>query len=226
MESANPVDTCQAKKINHEKRKDLALDVIKNKKTIADAAKENNVSRKFVHSLKDKAVDAVNQAFDPKTATDENVLFNLPVTKSWLEQFSLSLTLNCRSSIRGIQKVLMDLFDHPLSFGTIQNQINDSKPKAKMINDNQDLAPIKLAAEDEMFHYNKPILTGIDIQSLYCFMLSSEQNRDFDTWGVNLLDLKNQGLNSERVIADDASSIRAANQYVLALPDLPWMLTL
>ncbi len=106
MESANPVDTCQAKKINHEKRKDLALDVIKNKKTIADAAKENNVSRKFVHSLKDKAVDAVNQAFDPKTATDENVLFNLPVTKSWLEQFSLSLTLNCRSSIRGIQKVL------------------------------------------------------------------------------------------------------------------------
>lgn len=219
MESANPVDTCHAKTIDHEKRKDLALDVIRNKKSIADTAKENNVSRKFVHSIKDKAVDAVNQAFENKSENDDKVLFNLPVTTSWLEQLSLSLTLNCRSSIRGIQKLLIDVFDHPLSFGTIQNQISDAKPKAKMINDNQDLAPIKLAAEDEMFHYNKPILTGIDIQSLYCFMLSSEQNRDFDTWGVNLLDLKDQGLNPERVIADDASSIRAANQY--AFPGMP-----
>ena len=157
MESANPVDTCQAKKINHEKRKDLALDVIKNKKTITDTAKENNVSRKFVYSIKDKAVDAVNQAFDPKSEKDDKVLFYLPVTKLWLCQLIMCLLLHCRASFRGVIKVFADMFDYEISIGTIHNISKDATQKAKGINAKQDLSSVKLAAHDEIFHLNKPI---------------------------------------------------------------------
>ena len=210
---ANAMDASQ--------KQSLALAALNSSTSISQLSRENNVSRQFVYRQKEKALAAIDTTYEPidTSLTNDKVLFNLPVTASWLEQFSLSLTMHCRSSIRGIQKVLTDAFDHSLSFGTIHNQINDAKSKAKSINDNQNLSSIKLTAEDEMFHYNKPILTGIDIPSLYCFLLSSEQNRDFETWGINLLDLKDQGLNPERVIADDASSIRSANKYVY--PNMP-----
>lgn len=53
-----------------------------------------------------------------------------------------------------------------MSYGSIHNIVSGAKVKAKAINENQDLKNIRLAAQDEMFHYNKPILTGVDIPSL------------------------------------------------------------
>ena len=55
---------------------------------------------------------------------------------------------------------------------------------------NDDLSNIKLPAQDEKFQYNKPVLAGIDIPSLYCYLLVYEEHRDFETWGTHLLDLK------------------------------------
>lgn len=132
----------------------------------------------------------------------------------------LALTLNCRASYRGVQKTLSDVLDYSISLGSIHNTIKDAKSKAAIINAKQDLSPIKLAAEDEMFHDNKPILTGIDIPSLYCYLLTAESDREFDTWGTHLLDLQKQGLNPERVFGDDVGNIRAAHQYVY--PKVPY----
>ena len=218
MEPTHYNNSFPAKSIPDEERKQLALKIIKNEKSITELAAKKNVSRKFIHSLKDKATQAIDQCFEPK-ATEEDVLFYLPITLSWLCQFILCLTLHCRANIRGIQKVLTEAFDYSRSFGGIQNIINDAKSKAKQINNQQDLGSVKLAAEDEMFHYNNPVLTGVDIRSLYCYLLSDESNRDFDTWGTHLLDLQKQGLTPERVISDDSSTIRAANQYVY--PHMP-----
>ena len=50
-----------AKTINNEERKRLTLDLIKGKQSITYASKENNVSRKFLHTLKNKALDAVDE---------------------------------------------------------------------------------------------------------------------------------------------------------------------
>lgn len=178
------------------------------------------VSRKFVYQQQDKAINAVNDAFEPAAKKPEKVLFYLPITFSWFCQLILCLVFHCCANHRGIQKLLRDAFDHDISYGSIHNIINDAKVKAKTINAKQELTNIKLAAQDEMFHYNKPILTGVDIRSLYCYLLSPEQNRDFDTWGIHLLDLKERGLNPERVFGDDASSIQAAHHYVY--PNTPY----
>jgi len=81
MESTNNSTSCAAQLLNHEKRKHLALTVIKNKHTITEVADNNNVSRKFIHGLKDKAIASINQCFEPKDPEEDKVLFYLPVTK-------------------------------------------------------------------------------------------------------------------------------------------------
>ncbi len=209
-----------AKRLDSNQRKQLALNAMSKSEAIATIAQDHEVSRKFVYQQKDKAINAVNDAFEPVTQKTEKVLFYLPVTFTWLCQLILCLVLHCRASHRGVRKVLMDVFDHPLSLGTIHHVVQDAKRQAKAINEQQDLSHITLAAQDETFHYNKPVLTGIDIRSLYCYLLAPEKQRDLDTWGIHLLDLKNQGFNPERVLGDDASSIRSSLQYVY--PDVPY----
>ena len=63
------------------------------------------------------------------------------------------------------------------------------------------------------------MLAGIDIPSLYCYLLTQEAHRDADTWGIHALDLVIQNFNPERVIADDGSGLRAGLKMVF--PDLP-----
>lgn len=45
-------------------------------------------------------------------------------------------------------------------------------------------------------------------------------DRGSDTWGIHLLDLKEQGFRPERVFGDDADGLRAAHQYVY--PTVPY----
>ncbi len=112
----------------------------------------------------------------------------MPITAKWLCQFILCIVLHCKGSYRGIQKTLRDAFDYDMSIGKIHSIISDAKIKSHDLNMHQDLSTIKLAAQDELFHHNKPAIAGIDIPSLYCYLLSYEDNRDADTWGVHLLD--------------------------------------
>lgn len=219
MKPANAFNSHNAKLITHDDRKNIALTVIRNQKTITELANENNVSRKFVHGLKNTALDCIDQSFAPDSKNDNLVLFNLPVTKSWLKQFSLSLSLNCRSSFRGINKVLSDVFDYDISIGTIHNISDEATQKAKAMNTAQDLSQVTLGAHDEIFHRNKPILAGVDIPSLYCYLLSEETHRDSDTWAIHLWDLEKQGLNPERFFADDGDGLRAGHNLVF--PKIP-----
>lgn len=208
-----------AKRLDSTQKKQLAFDAMNPLTSVTDLSHRHNVSRKFIHQQKNKAIEAVNDAFDDDKKT-EKVLFYLPITFAWLSQLILCLVFHCRANHRGIQKLLRDAFDHEISFGSIHNIINDAKSKANVLNQQQDLGSIKLAAQDEMFHYNKPVLTGIDIPSLYCYLLSAEQDREFDTWGTHLLDLQDKGLHPDRVFGDDAKALRAAHRYVY--PKVPY----
>ena len=114
---------------------------------------------------------------------------------------------------------MRNLFDFNCSLGNVSNIIQSVIPSAKSINENQDLSNIKLCAQDEMFQHNQPVLTGVDIPSLYCYLLSLNDQRDGDTWAIHLLDLQKQGFNPERVFADDGSGLRAGHQYVF--PNTP-----
>jgi len=195
MNIATQSQSYNAKLMNANQKKALALTALNKEQPLSSLAQTNNVSRKFIYKQKNKALNAINESFTPADKK-EKVLFYLPVTFSWLCQFILCLLFHCRANHRGIQKVLSDAFDHYISLGGIHNIIDEAKTKAKTINEKQDLKNIKLTAQDETFHYNKPILTGIDIRSLYCYLLSPERDRDFDTWEIHLLDLKKTKIKS------------------------------
>ena len=62
-------------------------------------------------------------------------------------------------------------------------------------------------------------MVGIDAQSTFCFLLSREEHRDADTWGIRLMELVDRGFASEATIADFASGLRAGHQE--ALPEVP-----
>ena len=64
-----------------------------------------------------------------------------------------------------------------------------------------------------------PVLVGVDAQSTFCFLLSPEEHRDADTWGIRLLELVDRGFAPEATIADFASGLRAGHQE--ALPEVP-----
>ena len=145
--------------------------------------------------------------------------FGPPVTKAWLRQLVLGLVLTCHSSTRGVVELLRDVFDFRISLGTMHNIVHSAVAQAQRINPQYDLSIIVIGLRDEIFQAGDPVLVGVDAISTFCFLLSLEQHRGADTWGVRLLELVDQGFASKATIADFGSGLRAGHQE--ALPEVP-----
>ena len=192
-------------------RQEIAVKVLAKQEPISHLAKQEQVSRKFLYQQKEIAEGALKTAFD-KPEKEREVLYYLPVTQQWLFQLILALILICHCSYRGIKELLRDLFDYSVSIGTIHNRVIEAVQKARKINQDQDLSPIKVPLLDELFEGNQPVLTGVDSDSTYCFLLEAVEHRDEDTWGWYLLEASAQGLNPDYTIADAGSGIRAGQK--------------
>ena len=94
---------------------DRGLQALAGTQTITALADDFAVSRKFVYQQADTAQAALDDAFTPSATADDQVLFSLPVTKAWLRQATLGLTLICHSSYRGVVEFCRDLLDVDLS---------------------------------------------------------------------------------------------------------------
>ncbi|MEJ7715962.1 MAG: hypothetical protein WKF40_09810 [Thermoleophilaceae bacterium] len=169
------------------------------------------MSRKFVYQQTHKARAALDDAFSPATPDDE-VLFELAVTKAWLRQVIVGLTLICRSSYRGVVEFLRDLLGVPVSVGCVHDVLQAATRQASAINHDQDLSGIRVGLHDEIFQGATPVLAGVDAASTYCYLLAAEQHRDADTWGVHLLDAAEQGLRPDYTIADAGQGLRAGQK--------------
>jgi len=208
-----------AKAMTPPRRRQLAVEALAGTETISGLAGEHAVSRKFVYRQAAKAEEALDAAFSPADADDQKVLFHLPVTKAWLQQLILSLTLTCHSSQRGVVELLADVFDYPISVGTVHNVLQGAVAEARSCNEQQDLGGVRIGAHDEIFQKGRPVLVGVDADSTYCYLLSLEDHRDADTWGVRLLELQDRGFQPEATIADAGKGIRAGQ--ALAMPEVP-----
>lgn len=208
-----------AKAMTAGQRRQLALDALARTATISHLAGQHEVSRKFVYQQSAKADEALDAAFLPASGEDQKVLFHLPVTKAWLQQLILGLTLTCHSSLRGVTELLGDVFDYRISHGTVHNVLQAAIAQARSYNEQQDLSRVRIGAHDEIFQSGRPVLVGVDTYSTYCYLLSLEDHRDAETWGVRLLDLKPQSFRPEAIIADAGSGLRAGQ--ALAMPEVP-----
>src|SRR5882724_12396214 len=120
-----------------EQRRQLAVDALTGQ-SITALADQHQVSRKFIYQQTAKAQHALDDAFAPPPPSGEEVLFYLPVTRAWLRQLIVGLTLLCHSSFRGIVELLHDLFDCPVSIGTVHNIISAAVAQARRHNATQD----------------------------------------------------------------------------------------
>ena len=161
---------CVASSLPFCHRQELAVKVISKQEPVSHIARNEQVSRKFLYKQKSIAQTALLRAFEKKEK-DEQVLYHLPVTKKWIFQLILGLIFICHSSYRGVVSLLRDLFDYPISIATVHNRLKEVVPGARKINKSTDLSPIEVASLDELFHSNHPILTGVDNESSYCFLL-------------------------------------------------------
>jgi hypothetical protein len=166
--------------------------------------------RKFIYQQTHKARTGFDDAFSP-AMPDGAVLFELAVTKAWLRQVIVGLTLICRSSYRGVIEFLRDLLGMPVSLGCVHDVLQAATRKASAINQGQDLSGIRVGLHDEIFQGATPVLAGVDAASTY-YLLAAEHRRDADTWGVHLLDAAAQGLDPDYTIADAGQGLRAGQR--------------
>ena len=195
-----------------------SIEVLSKTEPISHLAAQHQVSRKFLYQQGQKANEALDATFS-STTDEPEVLFYLPITKTWLWQLILGLILICHCSYRGVVELLRDLFDLPISVGTIHNRLQGAAQKASAINLTQDLSAIQVGLHDEIFQGSQPVLVGVDASSTYCYLLAAAEHRDEDTWGVHLLDAGKQGLNPDYTIADAAEGLRAG--LAVAWPKTP-----
>lgn len=207
-----------AQRLLPRQRQDLAVRALAGAETVAELARQQDVSRKFLYQQIHTAEAALDQAFTPPAPGDD-VLFHLPVTKHWIEQLVLGLVLTCHSSYRGVVALLDDLFDYPLALGTVHNIVHGAVAQARWINRQYDLSTIAVGAHDEIFQAEEPVLVGVDTDSTFCYLLSLEEHHDAETWGIRLLELADRGFAPAAIVADAGAALRAGQE--LALPAVP-----
>jgi hypothetical protein len=211
---------CAAARMGPPQRRDLSLEALRRTAPLTQLATRHAVSRKFVYEQMAKATAAVDQAFPAAGVSEKQVLFQLPVTRDWLEQLVLSLTLICHSSFRGVQELLETMFDaKDLSLGSIPNVLQQAIDRARQSNAAEPLSAIRVGAQDEIYQARRPVLVGMDVDSTYCYLLEAVEPCDETTWGVHLLELSERGLAPDYTIADGGTALRAGQQA--AWPQVP-----
>ena len=158
-----------AGRLSYDARKSLAISSLSKIEPLAHLADRAGVSRQFIYRQKQKAGEALDEAFTAKTG---DVLFHLPVTEAWLNQLTLALILICRSSYRGVEELLRDLFDTSISVGAIHNRLHCAAGQAAAINRSLNLSAIRVGLLDEIFQGSTPVLAGVDAASTYCYLLA------------------------------------------------------
>ena len=205
------MDGSAAARLAETERKDLAILALTGTETVSDLATRHGVSRKFVYQQTHKASVALDDAFLP-AAPEDDVLFELAVSKTWLCQVIVALPLICRSSYRGVIKFMRDLLGISVSLGTVHHVLRSAAQQACIVNQDQNLSAIRVDLHDEIFQGTTPVLAGVCAASMYCYLLAAAEHRDADTWGVHLLDVTRQGLDPDYTIADAGQGLRAGQQ--------------
>ena len=216
----SPVFSSVAAAMTAQQRQDLAVAMLARQQPVKTLAAETGVSRRFCYEQEAKAQNALEDAFAPDP-DDLEVLYHLPVTKAWVRQFVLGVTLVGHSSDRAVVELADCLLGYSkLSVGTVHNIMMQAAATAAALNAGEDLSAIRVGALDEIYQANRPVLAGVDVVSTYCFLLSLEDHCDGTTWGVRMLELsEGRKLDLDRSIAGGGKGLRAGQKE--AWPAVP-----
>jgi hypothetical protein len=191
-------------------QKSLALEALSSD-NISELSRNNQTTRKTVYKYRDEAVLAINNHFE---LANDDVLFNIPVTKALIETAVVTLSGVCKGSERDIRSTILYLYDYSISTGSINNILNSISNTAGDINNGYNLEDCKNSTSDECFNRGDPILAVADIPSKFCLMLEREDKLDQNVWEMYLEDLKTRGFYPTVNVLDGGSSMNPAFETV------------
>lgn len=181
--------------------------------SVTDLAKEAQLSRTSVYAAKNEVVQFV-QSLDEHSKDSQTV----EITEEFMVRMVLSLSLDCHATLEGIQRFAESVFGQHLSIGKISTIIKEATVRAQQFDDRISLESIRQGANDEIFQCNTPILTGIDTESTYIYLLEEAGDRSADTWQLYMEDRKEHGLDLKVNISDAGTGLMSG--IPRAFPDI------
>ena len=128
---------------------------------VSTLAARHGVSRPLVYRHMHKVSAALDELFPPTPTNDADpLLFSLPVTRRWLEQATLGLTMIAHAPMHGVVEFMHDVLGVFISLGTVHNIHQRAAQRTAVINDSVDLPAIRAGLHDEIFHGSQPVLAG------------------------------------------------------------------
>ena len=132
----------------------------------------------------------------------------LLVTDSFIARCVMCLSLYCRAPTEGIVQFFDLVIGYHVSKGNIYRIRKRAAEKASAFDESIHLDDIREIATDEIFQQGKPVLTGIDLDSNYVFMIKAEEDRSGETWAKCLEEQKLKGLAPELNVSDSGSGLQ------------------
>ena len=180
---------------------------------VKEVMEEFGVCQSYAYKLKNLTCDWLNLISEH----NENNCQCVRIDKRFIERTILSLALDASSPLEGIQRYMDANYGIHVSIGKISGIISKAADKAEEFDLSVNLDLIKKGANDEIFQGNKPVLTGIDLDSTYTYILEEVPDRTGDTWQTVMEYKKDQGLNLEVSVNDAGTGL--INGIPKAFPD-------
>ena len=180
---------------------------------VSEISKEAQISRTYIYQQK----ASVQNYIETLDKAGEAV-HSVNIDKSFIQRMVLSLSLDCHASTEGIQRTFASVFGMHISYGKISSILAEASERAEQFDASIPLDNIKQGANDEIFQGNIPVLTGIDTESTYVYLLSEADNRSADTWQLFMEDRKEHGLALDVSISDAGTGLNAG--IPKAFPDV------
>lgn len=180
---------------------------------VAEISKDSQISREWVYHQKNCVLDYI-QSLDSESGCLPSIIMDT----NFIERMVLSLSLDCSASIDGIRRTFSSVLGLQISSGKISSIIAEAARRAESFDSSVPLDGITQGANDEIFQGNVPVLTGIDAESTYVYLLAEAGDRSADTWQLFMEDRKEHGLGLEVNISDAGTGLNAG--IPKAFPDI------
>ena len=171
--------------------------------TVSAASRDYDVSRKFARSQRDAAVRLVEE-----DALRHGRVRVVVVDDAFVERFIVAAALSCNCPFRGIMELLEEMFGFAPSIGTIHNICRKAAAAAAVLNAGETLEKVRHTAVDEIFQGSTPVFAGVDLNSLYVFLLSVQSDRSGASWWCELEQCREKGLAPDSAIGDGGLGLR------------------
>jgi len=182
--------------------------------SVAAAARDNDVSRKFVRVQRDMA-----RRIAAEDALRRGEAKTVVVDDAFMERFVVAAALVCNCPFRGIMELCEAMFGHAPSLGTVHNICKKAIDRAREGNSRETFESVRHAAIDEIFQNSTPVFAGVDLASRYVFLLSAEQDRSGASWWCALEQCRERRLTPRSVVGDGGLGLRKG--MAECFPDVP-----